>query len=132
MSQLPNRLVLTLTYVSAESDLASVFMNISHVSSTIGAQPVVRSNTEVGWNLSSLVNSAYHGNYRPLYEIDQFIQEVAELDRNIVKLHKVGHSAEGRGMTVITLSALSINPTGRGRPRPGKPGFWNCRGIACT
>jgi len=55
-------------YVSAESDLASVFMNISHVSSTIGAQPVVRSNTEVGWNLSSLVNSAYHGNYRPLYD----------------------------------------------------------------
>jgi len=125
MSQLPNRLVLTLTYVSAESDLASVFMNISHVSSTIGAQPV-------GWNLSSLVNPAYHGNYHPLYEIDQFIQEVAELDRNIVKLHKIGHSAEGRGMTVITLSALSINPTGRGRPRPGKPGFWNCRGIACT
>ena len=114
-------------YVSAESDLASVFTNISYVSSTIGAQPVVRSNTEVGWNLSSLVNSAYHGNYRPLYEIDQFIQEVAELDRNIVK---IGYSAEGRGMTAIILSALFINPTGRGRPRPGKSGFWNCRGIA--
>jgi len=33
-------------------------------------------------------------------------------------------------MTAIILSALFINPTGRGRPRPGKSGFWNCRGIA--
>jgi len=34
-----------------------------------------------------------------------------------------GHSAQGREMTSITLSTLSINPTERGRPRPGKPGF---------
>ena len=110
-------------YVPAESDLPSVLMNISHVSSTIGAQPVVRSITEAGWNLSSLANSTYHGNYHPLYEIDQFIQEVAELNRNIVELHKIGHSAEGREMTAITLSASSIEPTQRGRPRPGKLGF---------
>jgi len=34
-----------------------------------------------------------------------------------------GHSAQGREMIAITLSTLSINPTERGHPRPGKPGF---------
>ena len=112
-------------YVPAESDLASVFMNISHVSSTIGAQPVVRSITEAGFSCNFSLP-------QELSPPDQFIQEVAELDRNIVKLHKIGHSVGGRGMTVITLSALSINPTERGCPKPEKPGFWNYRGITYT
>jgi len=110
-------------YVPAESDFPNVLMNISHVSSTIGAQPVVRSITEAGWNLSFMANSTYHGSYHPLYEIDEFTQEVAQLNRNIVKLHKIGHSAEGREMTAITLSTSSIDPTERGRPRSGKLGF---------
>jgi len=110
-------------YVPAGSDLPSVLMNTSHVSSTIGAEPVARSITEAGWNLSSLANSTYHGSYHPLYEIDQFVQEVAELNQNIVELHKIGHSTEGREMTAITLSASSIDMTERGRPRPGKLGF---------
>jgi len=82
-------------------------MNISHVSSPIGAQPVVRSITEVGWNISFLANSTYHGVYHPLYEIDQFIQTVAELNQDTVNLHRIGHNAEGREMTAITLSTSS-------------------------
>ena len=101
----------------------SVLLNISHVSSIIRAQPVVRSIAEAGWNISSLANSTYHGTYHPLYEIDQFIQKVAELNRNVVKLHRIGHSAEGREMTAITLSTSSINSTERGHPRSGKLGF---------
>lgn len=111
-------------YAPAQSDpLPSELMNISHVSSTIGAQPVAYSTVNANWNLPSFANSTYHGNYHPLYEIDEFIQEVAELNPNLVQLHRIGHSAEGREMIAITLSAPSTNPTERGLPGPGKLGF---------
>ncbi|KAL9709685.1 hypothetical protein Ac2012v2_007425 [Leucoagaricus gongylophorus] len=111
-------------YAPAQSDpLPSELMNISHVSSTIGAQPVAYSTVNANWNLPSFANSTYHGNYHPLYEIDEFIQEVAELNPNLVQLHRIGHSAEGREMIAITLSAPSTNPTKRGLPGPGKLGF---------
>ena len=57
-----------------------------------------------GWNLSTLANSTYHSVYHPLYEIEDFMQDLANTYSHVVELINIGHSAEGREMTAIRLS----------------------------
>ncbi|KAI0360633.1 Zn-dependent exopeptidase [Trametes cingulata] len=57
-----------------------------------------------GWNLSSLSNSTYHSVYHPLYEVEDFMQELATTFPNNVELVNLGHSAENREMIAMRLS----------------------------
>lgn len=99
-------------------------MSIPHTSSIIEAPRTdLKPTAPADWRLESFVNSTYHGKYHPLYEIDRFMQELAELHPNIVKLHNIGHSGQGREMLAMTFSTPLINSTLRPQPGPGKLGF---------
>ncbi|KAI0693939.1 hypothetical protein C8T65DRAFT_585358 [Cerioporus squamosus] len=56
------------------------------------------------WNLSSLSNSTYHAVYHPLYEIEDFMGEMARAHPNLVQLVNIGHTGEGREMIAMRLS----------------------------
>jgi hypothetical protein len=56
------------------------------------------------WNLPSFGNSTYHLDYHSLFEIDAFINELAALYPNMIRVHKLGHSALGREMVSMTIS----------------------------
>ncbi|KAF5354182.1 hypothetical protein D9756_006896 [Leucocoprinus leucothites] len=112
-------------YAPAHNEpLPDELMNIHHTSSNITTQPqTFRPSSPADWDLASFTNSTFHQNYHPLYEIDGFIQELARLHPDLVRLHNIGHSAEGREMIAMTFSAPSTNSTLRGLPGPGKLGF---------
>ncbi|KAI8970884.1 hypothetical protein BD414DRAFT_501498 [Trametes punicea] len=57
-----------------------------------------------GGNLSSLANSTYHSIYHPLYEIEDFMQEMASTYPDLVELINLGHSSEGREMLALRIS----------------------------
>ncbi|KAK7062712.1 hypothetical protein VNI00_000200 [Paramarasmius palmivorus] len=59
------------------------------------------------WNLSSLTNSTFHQSYHPLYEIDQFIHQLASEYPHLVNVVHLGHSAEGREMLALRISSTS-------------------------
>ncbi|KAH0578775.1 hypothetical protein H2248_002972 [Termitomyces sp. 'cryptogamus'] len=61
-----------------------------------------RSHTK--WDLSSLQNTTFHADYHPLSEINEFIQEIARLRPNLVKLKNVGLSGMGREMLSLVIS----------------------------
>ncbi|KAJ3575013.1 hypothetical protein NP233_g1382 [Leucocoprinus birnbaumii] len=104
--------------------LPDELLGIHHTSSIIKTpEPSYPSLSRSEWNLSSFTNSTFHDNYHPLFEIDEFMQELAELHPDLVKLHNIGHSAEGREMVAMTVSAPPTNSTLRGLPGPGKLGF---------
>ncbi|TDL18656.1 hypothetical protein BD410DRAFT_793044 [Rickenella mellea] len=80
------------------------------------------------WNIRSFQNTTFHGQYHPLYEIDGFMEDLAALHPDLVKLVNIGHSAEGREMFAISIS----KPTELGEQKrkgkegeksTGKPGF---------
>lgn len=56
------------------------------------------------WNLTSLSNTTFHSVYHPLYEIEEFMEEMAKLYPDLVQLVNLGHSAEGREMIAMKLS----------------------------
>lgn len=56
------------------------------------------------WNLTSLQNSTYHSMYHPLYEIDNFMEDLAVTYPELVQLVNIGHSAEGREMLAMRIS----------------------------
>jgi extracellular matrix protein 14 len=56
------------------------------------------------WGLLSLANTTFHSIYHPLYEIDNFMHEIAALHPEIVSVVHLGHSGEGREMLGLTLS----------------------------
>lgn len=64
------------------------------------------------WNLTSLQNSTYHSSYHPLFEIDEFIHQIASLYPSLTRVVHLGHSGEGREMLGLTISSgeRSISP----------------------
>ncbi|KAI1798163.1 hypothetical protein LXA43DRAFT_875915 [Ganoderma leucocontextum] len=63
------------------------------------------------WNISTLANTTYHTVYHPLDEIEDFMEDLANLHPAIVQLDYIGHSAEGREMIGMRLSKPSVNVT---------------------
>ncbi|CDO75851.1 hypothetical protein BN946_scf184833.g2 [Trametes cinnabarina] len=57
-----------------------------------------------GGDIGSLANSTYHAVYHPLYEIEDFMQEMASAYPNLVELVNLGHSSEGREMLAMRIS----------------------------
>ncbi|ESK86962.1 zinc carboxypeptidase [Moniliophthora roreri MCA 2997] len=71
------------------------------------------------WNLSSLVNTTYHASYHPLYEIDQFIHDLAELYPGVVSVLHLGHSAQGREMLGLKIAKLNNEEKKHDGEKPG-------------
>ncbi|KXN81964.1 Putative metallocarboxypeptidase ECM14 [Leucoagaricus sp. SymC.cos] len=104
--------------------LSNELLYMPHTHSIIQEQPKYTStDSSDGWGLDSFTNSTYHENYHPLYEIDEFMRELASLHPDLVTIHNLGHSAEGREMLAMTLSTPSSNSTLRRIPGVGKLGF---------
>ncbi|KAL6299378.1 hypothetical protein BKA93DRAFT_931543 [Sparassis latifolia] len=61
------------------------------------------------WNLSSLSNTTFHASYHPLYEVENFMEELATLNPHLVQLANLGHSAEGREMFAIKISRDTLS-----------------------
>ncbi|KAI9063593.1 hypothetical protein FKP32DRAFT_1611733 [Trametes sanguinea] len=57
-----------------------------------------------GGKLGSLANSTYHSVYHPLYEIEEFMQEMASAYPNLVELINLGHTSEAREMLAMRIS----------------------------
>ncbi|KAH9896913.1 hypothetical protein C8Q73DRAFT_687752 [Cubamyces lactineus] len=68
-----------------------------------------------GWNLSTLANSTYHSVYHPLYEIEDFMRDLANTYPHVVELINIGHSAEGREMIAMHLSRGDLELRDRGK-----------------
>ncbi|KAK0443363.1 peptidase M14 [Desarmillaria tabescens] len=56
------------------------------------------------WNLASLENTTFHNEYHPLYEIDDFVYQLAEQHPSIVSIVHLGHSGQGREMRGLKIS----------------------------
>ncbi|KII85696.1 hypothetical protein PLICRDRAFT_701174 [Plicaturopsis crispa FD-325 SS-3] len=56
------------------------------------------------WNLSSFTNSTYHTVYHPLYEVDNFMHEIAKLHPASAQVVSLGHSGLQREMYGLTIS----------------------------
>ncbi|KAF9443913.1 peptidase M14 [Macrolepiota fuliginosa MF-IS2] len=109
---------------SYSADLPSELTDIPHTLSII-TESEIRPNSSAppDWVIESFTDSTYHKDYHPLYEIDAFIQGLAELHPDLIKLHNIGHSAEGREMLAITVSAPTSDSAPRRQPRSGKLGI---------
>ncbi|KAI0646349.1 hypothetical protein C8Q79DRAFT_962203 [Trametes meyenii] len=55
-------------------------------------------------NIGFLANSTYHSVYHPLYEIEDFVGELARTRPDLVQLVNLGHTAQGREMFAMQLS----------------------------
>ncbi|KAG6865072.1 hypothetical protein C0991_005301 [Blastosporella zonata] len=66
--------------------------------------PEVRSSS-AEWDLKSLQNTTFHDEYHPLFEINNFIQELARLNPGLVSVKDLGHSGMGREMKSIVISS---------------------------
>lgn len=56
------------------------------------------------WNLSSFTNSTYHTVYHPLYEVDNFMHEIAKLHPASAQVVSLGHSGLQREMYGLKIS----------------------------
>lgn len=72
-----------------------------------------------GWNLPSLSNTTYHLEYHPLFEIDAFINHLAVLSPNTTRIHRLGHSGQGRELIAMTISKTAEEPQGQ-KKKPRK------------
>lgn len=61
------------------------------------------------WNLASLENTTFHNAYHPLYEIDDFVYQLAVQHPSTVSTIHLGHSGQGREMRGLKISS---GPTG--------------------
>lgn len=66
----------------------------------------------VNWNLTTLENSTFHAEYHPLYEIDEFITQLAASYPNEAHVVRLGHTGEGREMLGLTLSRSTTKSNG--------------------
>ncbi|KAK0186252.1 peptidase M14 [Armillaria mellea] len=57
------------------------------------------------WNLASLENTTFHNVYHPLYEIDDFVYQLAAQHPSIVSTIHLGHSGQGREMRGLKISS---------------------------
>ena len=56
------------------------------------------------WDISSLMQTPFHSEYRPLHEIESFIRGLQSTRPDLVNLQELGHSALGREMYGLTIS----------------------------
>ncbi|KAG7440202.1 peptidase M14 [Guyanagaster necrorhizus] len=59
------------------------------------------------WNLASFENTTFHSAYHPLYEIDDFVYQLAAEHPSTVSVIHLGHSGEGREMRGLKISSGS-------------------------
>ncbi|OBZ77987.1 hypothetical protein A0H81_01861 [Grifola frondosa] len=97
-------------FQSPLNDAKLLLQSQSQIPNTHASQPPVRLSPG-SWDLSSLANTTYHSSYHPLYEIEEFMQEMAEQYPGFVQLVNLGHSAEGREMFAMRLSKTRSYPT---------------------
>lgn len=64
---------------------------------------VPRTRPQSYWNLSSLTNTTFHGEYHPLEDIHTFTKELLDLYPHNVKVVPIGHSAENREMFALEI-----------------------------
>ena len=92
----------------------------------VGSLPLSQfPHTSTGWQVSTFTNSTYHALYHPLYEIEDFMNEMARSYPDLVELVNLGHTGEGREMVAMKLSKAAPSLQGEG-PYPNsvrKTGF---------
>ncbi|KAL0567158.1 hypothetical protein V5O48_014833 [Marasmius crinis-equi] len=95
--------------------LPKVLQEIPHeiTSIPVPLSPLSLSTSPGSWNVSSLANTTYHSSYHPLYEIDLFIRQLAEVFPSTVELVELGHSATGREMMGVKISSNSTKRSTR-------------------
>ncbi|KAG5644428.1 hypothetical protein DXG03_008523 [Asterophora parasitica] len=93
---------------SYASPLPSSLRAIPHVLAANITSPKRTASHTLGvsdnWDLSSLQNSTFHADYHPLYEVDAFIRELADLHPNVVQVNNLGHSGMGRELLSLSIS----------------------------
>ncbi|KAF7760075.1 hypothetical protein Agabi119p4_10751 [Agaricus bisporus var. burnettii] len=99
------------------------FEDIPHTSSYIETKANYTYTRPDDWRLESFATSEYHATYHPLFEIEQFMDELQKLYPDTIKLRSIGRSFEGRDLRAITLSAPSVNSTLGPISKEGKLGF---------
>ncbi|KAF8901460.1 peptidase M14 [Gymnopilus junonius] len=57
------------------------------------------------WDLSSLTNTSFHESYHPLHEVESFLNQLVFANPNTTRLSNIGHSADGKEMTALTISS---------------------------
>jgi len=92
--------------------LPNVLQNVPHEVSSIPPPSHYISTNTVSWNVSTLVNTTYHAAFHPLYEIDLFIRQLAEVFPDKVEVVELGHSATGREMLGLKVSSGSRRDQG--------------------
>jgi len=108
-----------LYFPSVEEYLSSPFndASIPHNTTRIPLSDTIRPTSWFSsWNLTSLANTTFHAEYHPLYEIEDFVQAMADAYPNLVQVVNIGHSAEGREMAAMRISKP-------GKKAKAKPGF---------
>ncbi|KAH9950804.1 hypothetical protein B0H21DRAFT_721773 [Amylocystis lapponica] len=96
-------------YLASQFSGASLVHNTTEILRAALIPPDKPRPPSIEWNLTSLSNTTFHSNYHPLDEIEVFMQQMAALYPDIVKLDYIGHSAEGREMVAMRLSRDSGN-----------------------
>jgi len=93
-------------YLSSPFNDAHILRNTTRIPKSAVTPPSLSDLLRVRqpWNLTSLSNTTFHSMYHPLYEIEEFMQDMAELYPDFVQLVNIGHSAEGREMVAMRLS----------------------------
>ncbi|KAF8964503.1 hypothetical protein BDZ97DRAFT_1815426 [Flammula alnicola] len=89
-------------------------LDIWHATSSFPARYTVE------WNVTSLQNTTFHESYHPLYEVQSFLNQLANAYPNITRVVKLGQSAEGRDMTGLTISTGPYNEAEEGEEDEGK------------
>ncbi|KAI0746824.1 hypothetical protein C8Q80DRAFT_1104791 [Daedaleopsis nitida] len=67
------------------------------------------------WDITSFTNTTYHAIYHPLYEIENFMEDLAVTHPTLVELVQLGHSGEGREMVGLKISKDSSSSLHNGR-----------------
>ncbi|KZS90090.1 hypothetical protein SISNIDRAFT_488625 [Sistotremastrum niveocremeum HHB9708] len=75
--------------------------------------PQLLAQNAVGWNISDLRASTFHLSYHPLYEIDSFLEEMANEWPDLVELIDIGASAEGRKTLAVKIARTDLNKKGK-------------------
>jgi hypothetical protein len=109
--------------------LPAPLLSFPHTETSIPVTPTYgvggSATTRTDWNLSSFANSTYHRTYHPLYEINGFMEEIATLHQDRVRVVELGHSGEGREMLglKISLDRPSIPTKNKDKSLQIKKGF---------
>ena len=95
---------------------------LPHTTTTISTTTPKHTVTKAEWNGSSLINTTFHESYHPLDEIDAFLNQLSNAYPNTTRLISLGHSAEGREMTALSISTgpYKFQDDGRKKKKPKK------------